>query len=773
MQILGGRKIITLATLLVLGISMPTFFPTPAVEMQEAWAHIDPPGCAIANSQIGITAFRGITPILGTGPVLQGETITFQANLDAASLADRCSREDGGMTIANPEDNKLLLPGTIVTPAGGIPCIGVTGANNFDDTDPPAPNGPNDGVPPDGDDCDEGADGTVDPPTIDNRQTVLSNTLDYVVDCADTQTAGPFAGQLLATAIWAGGFNHRVASSSDEAAGTATSQLGLNCVVPMIEWEKRLGSTTTTPHPLQGGAVFRVTPDPFDADPFLLVTDNAAPDVNGVAGQIKLNGTEIGPFTITEETAPANCTKDPGARMVTVSEAAPIQVVGTQGTDDDGGDVNERDFHNDCRGMIEWEKRRQTNGSPHPLQGGATFRVTPDPFDAVGTLDVVDNGANDINGTAGQIKLNGTLIGAYTIREIAAPPNCTIDPAVRSVTLTLAARNQVIGTQGVDDDGGDVNERDFHNTCDGRGTIIIKKDTVPNDPQDFSFTHNITSNPAIGSPFKLDDDSNPMFPNMRTFLEVPAGDYIVTETIVPSIPLLSIICIDPTGDSGRSGNSADIELDADETVTCTFVNGILEDPCEGGVLSDPQPEDPLSMTTIRSGNIVKTIHAEKQIFDCVLPQGDIPVIADVTIIAEIFEDINTQSIISKQLEVVTCIKMNSTGAILKCNLSIPSQDRIPVTNCSESPIDHPQEMNSIRKGSTAKTIETQKEVFICTMNTPSDATDDKKVDLVLFTDIYQNLNALTSEEPQILSMKCVIKIDNVTVESCRFTNHPL
>jgi len=217
MQSLTGRRIITLATVLVLGISTSTLFPTPAIELQDAWAHQDPVGCSTPNSQIGITAFRGITPILGLGPVVQGETITFQANLDAAAIADRCSREDGSMTIADPNDNKLLLPGTIVTPAGGVACIGVNGANNFDDIDPPTPNGPNDGTAPDGDDCDEGTDGDADP---DNRMTVLSNNLNYVVNCTDIQTSGPFAGQLLATAIWAGGFDHIISDSADSAAGT-------------------------------------------------------------------------------------------------------------------------------------------------------------------------------------------------------------------------------------------------------------------------------------------------------------------------------------------------------------------------------------------------------------------------------------------------------------------------------------------------------------------------------------------------------------------------
>jgi hypothetical protein len=40
--------------------------------------------------------------------------------------------------------------------------------------------------------------------------------------------------------------------------------------------------------------------------------------------------------------------------------------------------------------------------------------------------------------------------------------------------------------------------------------------------------------------------------------------------------------------------------------------------------------DPISMTTVRNGNIVKTMHAEKEQFDCALDQGDLRVVVDVT-----------------------------------------------------------------------------------------------------------------------------------------------
>src|SRR3970040_1958715 len=52
-------------------------------------------------------------------------------------------------------------------------------------------------------------------------------------------------------------------------------------------------------------------------------------------------------------------------------------------------------------------------------------------------------------------------------------------------------------------------------------------------------------------------------------------------------------------------------------------------------LAKSQPEDPISMNTVRSGNIVKTIHAEKEIFGCFLDQGSLDVTVDVTTYIEL------------------------------------------------------------------------------------------------------------------------------------------
>jgi len=98
-----------------------------------------------------------------------------------------------------------------------------------------------------------------------------------------------------------------------------------------------------------------------------------------------------------------------------------------------------------------------------------------------------------------------------------------------------------------------------------KGKIIIQKETLPNGSlQSFTF------NPSWSeTDFNLTDgqtnDSGLLLP----------GSYSVQETLPTGWDLTSIQCNDPTRDSGTSaslGNTANINLAAGETVTCTFNN---------------------------------------------------------------------------------------------------------------------------------------------------------------------------------------------------------
>ena len=101
------------------------------------------------------------------------------------------------------------------------------------------------------------------------------------------------------------------------------------------------------------------------------------------------------------------------------------------------------------------------------------------------------------------------------------------------------------------------------------GTIVIKKDTVPDGPANFSFSG------GLGA-FSLDDDADPTLPNERTFSGKAPGSYSVVEAAATGFTLTSINCTSTqAGDTtthNLSTRTATINLDGEETVTCTFTN---------------------------------------------------------------------------------------------------------------------------------------------------------------------------------------------------------
>lgn len=108
-------------------------------------------------------------------------------------------------------------------------------------------------------------------------------------------------------------------------------------------------------------------------------------------------------------------------------------------------------------------------------------------------------------------------------------------------------------------------------TNQGTGTIVIKKDAIPDGATAFSYTSSITGNPS----FQLTDNGTAS--NTRTMPGIKAGSYTVTESALPAGWTLSnLSCVDSVSTGGTastvSGSTATINLDAGETVTCTYVN---------------------------------------------------------------------------------------------------------------------------------------------------------------------------------------------------------
>lgn len=209
---------------------------------------------------------------------------------------------------------------------------------------------------------------------------------------------------------------------------------------------------------------------------------------------------------------------------------------------------------------------------------------------------------------------------------------------------------------------------------------------------------------------------------------------------------------------------------------------VLQDDLENCVAQGGQGNiaTHVSMNTVLVGNIVKTIHAEKQIFECDF-QGAKQSPVDVTIIAEVYEDIIDKEVIATNSLVITCVKDEIKASFLNCFSYEPRHDGQGVgINCAEETVSHPQNQETVTKNrkqngivveKIIKTIITQKEVYYCPLPDGSDPgtnPDDKKVDIVLFEDVYEDANTLQVTKVTAMDFRCVIKVETAIVETCQF-----
>lgn len=103
------------------------------------------------------------------------------------------------------------------------------------------------------------------------------------------------------------------------------------------------------------------------------------------------------------------------------------------------------------------------------------------------------------------------------------------------------------------------------------GTVTITKRTTSPTSQRFRFTYGTTT-------FTLGADES------RTISNVPPGTYAVTESATSGWTLISLTCVDPTGNtvSSITDRRATIVVAPGETVQCTFTNRIATMPPTGG-----------------------------------------------------------------------------------------------------------------------------------------------------------------------------------------------
>ena len=165
--------------------------------------------------------------------------------------------------------------------------------------------------------------------------------------------------------------------------------------------------------------------------------------------------------------------------------------------------------------------------------------------------DPSDNSVTFSNVTPGTYTVIETGETGWTLDDITCDnANSTGDTGTRTATINLEDGEAITCTFG--------NSRDT-------GTIVIAKEASPSDDTVFDFTETI---PGAGSGFTLSDPGD----TTETFSNVPTGSYQVTELAEPGWTLDDITCIDPDNGSSDDAPTATIDLDNDETVTCTFGN---------------------------------------------------------------------------------------------------------------------------------------------------------------------------------------------------------
>ena len=174
------------------------------------------------------------------------------------------------------------------------------------------------------------------------------------------------------------------------------------------------------------------------------------------------------------------------------------------------------------------------------------------------TTNLSPSGASLADGTSpytwsslspGTYTITESIPSGWTLTSVVCTGGSTsvVTPITNGVSINLTASENLTCT--------------FTNTLQ-TGHIIVVKDSVPNDAQDFSFTNNFANgNP---SPFSLDDDADGTLSNTRDSV-VTAGTYSVSEGAVAGWTQTSATCSDGSPISA-------VVVSPGETVTCTFTN---------------------------------------------------------------------------------------------------------------------------------------------------------------------------------------------------------
>ena len=225
-----------------------------------------------------------------------------------------------------------------------------------------------------------------------------------------------------------------------------------------------------------------------------------------------------------------------------------------------------------------------------PTPSGNKFNCVSTAGTESGTCNSVAFGNND-QITLSASPLAGSAIGGWSVGPYAINAGCGITDLTCQFTMNNTAQTIVV------------------TLVPTTAHIIVKKNAVPDNAQDFTFTNNFgNSNPAS---FALDDDAQVTLLDTRNS-EVLPGTYAVSETLPFGWKQFSATC-----DQGETIDSIDVA--AGETVTCTFVNHklgsitIIKNTVGGNGTFDftttggnNLPASPQIITSSNTGNVTYT-----------------------------------------------------------------------------------------------------------------------------------------------------------------------
>ncbi|MEE2524471.1 DUF11 domain-containing protein [Pseudarthrobacter sp. J47] len=185
-----------------------------------------------------------------------------------------------------------------------------------------------------------------------------------------------------------------------------------------------------------------------------------------------------------------------------------------------------------------------------------------------GTPALVDGGF-DITTTAGtgNATFNDVAPGTYSVTELDPTPGYdgTGLTCVGNLEGDTSSASGLVGS--IDLDPGETVTCTYTNTQ--RSTIIVIKDAVPNDDQDFLFT---TTGGGLPPSFILDDDGDATLSNTFTSGLLPANaTYTVSEAAVPGWTL-DTTASSCTNQSVVTAEGVSLTPAPGQTITCTLVN---------------------------------------------------------------------------------------------------------------------------------------------------------------------------------------------------------